>query len=56
MFQCQSITKKMEQCKVKVSGNSELYNNKRICHLHLKTILKNNEKVLASTIIQDTSS
>ena len=44
MFQCQSVTKNMEQCKVKVSENSKDYNGKRICHLHLKNILKNNDK------------
>lgn len=39
MYNCNSVTKNNQPCKVRVSVNSQLYNGMRLCHIHLKSYM-----------------
>jgi hypothetical protein len=43
MLHCNSLTKNNQPCKMRVSENSQFYNGMRMCHVHYKSALKNNQ-------------
>lgn len=43
MLHCDSLTKNNQPCKMRVSENSSFYNGMRMCHVHYKSALKNNQ-------------